>query len=162
MTRAHTGLVPNLGNRKLSVNEDAHAAADGPVALIVDAIIENGGKTRLTLRQFELVCGLSAAHLGRLFKKATGASFHRYMREKRMEAAVQLLHNKELAIKEIASILGYTDVSNFSADFRAVIGTTPARFRFGGRGSDSTAAASRMPRDASRIQGASVRESDTV
>ena len=73
--------------------------------------------------------GMSERHLGRLFRKCTGKTFRQYLREFRVDKAITLLLESEHDMKTIAGMVGYSDSSHFSRDFRDRMGCTPAEFR---------------------------------
>lgn len=52
---------------------------------------------------------LSAAYLGRLFKKVTGVTFVEYVLETRMDVARHLLKDTNLAIEKIVTQVGFSD-----------------------------------------------------
>ncbi len=68
-------------------------------------------------------------HLGRLFKRCTGQNFRQYLREFRIDKAITLLLESAHDMKTIAGMVGYSDSSYFSRDFRERMGCTPAEFR---------------------------------
>ena len=51
-----------------------------------------------------------------------------YLLRKRIERAKTLLSQGELAICEIAAMLGFSDQSHFSRTFRKIEGMTPKQF----------------------------------
>jgi len=72
---------------------------------------------------------ISPPHLGRLFKKHAGASFHGYLLSLRMEYARGLLKGmRNRSVKEVAFLTGYDDTANFVRDFRRFHGMTPKTF----------------------------------
>jgi AraC-like DNA-binding protein len=72
---------------------------------------------------------LSPRHLSRLFQQVTDSSLLDYLTKLRVEAAAQLLLDREVAIKNIAREVGYPDVHYFTTLFRRRTGQTPAAFR---------------------------------
>ena len=82
---------------------------------------------------------VSAPYLSRLFHEQTGTTPSRYLTEIRMRRARKLLMDTELAVREIAVRVGYSDPFHFSRSFRNTVGISPAQFREehaedGGRG----------------------------
>lgn len=72
---------------------------------------------------------LSPFHFSRLFHEATGHSPHRYLVERRIDAARVLLSSREASIAEIALDTGFGSQANFSRSFRKVTGLSPRRYR---------------------------------
>lgn len=73
--------------------------------------------------------GLSARHFARMFKRSTGKSPHRYLHDRRLEKAKQLLLNPALRIVDVALDVGFSNPSHFAAAFRQANGVTPERYR---------------------------------
>lgn len=63
-----------------------------------------------------------------------GASFQKIKDECRMRLARNYLINSKLPIENIATLLGYSEVSNFYQSFRRHFSVTPASLRNGGSG----------------------------
>jgi AraC family transcriptional regulator len=82
----------------------------------------------LTLSGIARVAGMSRFHFARLFRVSTGHSPMAYLLRKRIERAKSLLDRGDLAICEIAAMLGFSDQSHFSRTFRKLEGTTPKQF----------------------------------
>jgi AraC-like DNA-binding protein len=73
--------------------------------------------------------GISSQHLNRLFRESEGLSVGRHIGELRLDKARQLLRsNRETAVKEVASLCGFNDVSYFCRFFREHTGKTPMEF----------------------------------
>lgn len=73
--------------------------------------------------------GISPYHFARLFKLSTGLPPHRYVMELKIRKAQELLRNPRLSLAEISYQLGFSSQSHFTAAFRRIVGTTPARYR---------------------------------
>ena len=72
---------------------------------------------------------LSPSRLSHLFMRETGASPVRYLRTIRMNRAAGLLDQTVLSVKEIMALVGCTDPSHFSRDFRRLHGISPRAYR---------------------------------
>lgn len=71
------------------------------------------------------MCYLHPNHFIRVFKEKTGQTPARYIRNKKLENARQLLEGTEIPIAEIAAKVGYSDPANFSRLFRNRYGMSP-------------------------------------
>ncbi len=71
----------------------------------------------------------SVSHLRRVFKKETGETFLQYVVRKKMEKAVELLHDPKYRIYQISDMLGYKSARYFSKLFSSNIGCFPAEYR---------------------------------
>ncbi|KAA1176525.1 helix-turn-helix transcriptional regulator [Rhizobium tropici] len=74
-------------------------------------------------------CGLSVRHFTRAFRQSVGISPHRWLVQKRVELAKQLLQNSRLSLLEITLACGFADQSHFTRVFTTVVGIGPAAWR---------------------------------
>jgi len=72
---------------------------------------------------------LSPDHLGRLYRKATGRSPVRYLRQVRIDRSCFLLRQTTTRIEAIAREVGFEDPYHFSRVFRAERGICPREYR---------------------------------
>jgi transcriptional regulator GlxA family with amidase domain len=101
---------------------------DSRVSAVIDLMRESLAD-RLSIRTLSRRVNLSAPRLRQLFKRQTGVSPSSYLRQLRMNTAVQLLTSSYLSIKEISFRSGAGDTSHFVRDFRKQYGLTPGEFR---------------------------------
>lgn len=73
--------------------------------------------------------GLSSYHFGKAFKASLGVPPCRYVMERRILRAKELLLNGRAPITEIAHDLGFSSHSHFTDVFRKTTGATPSQFR---------------------------------
>ena len=91
--------------------------------------IEEQLDANLTLDQLAAAAHLSAYHFARQFKAATGLPPHQYVIARRIERAKEiLLSETDLSLAEIATLVGFSDQSQFTRHFKRLIGVTPGRF----------------------------------
>ncbi len=83
----------------------------------------------LGLRSLAAVSGLSEDHFARAFRESTGVPPYRYLLQRRLACAQQLLETSDAPIAEIAHMVGFTDQSHLTKLFRRKIGMTPGRAR---------------------------------
>lgn len=72
-------------------------------------------------------CELSA--LSRTIKKYTGFTYQEILQQKRMAVSCELLLDTTLPVADIATAVGYENISFFHRLFRRYYGMTPRRFR---------------------------------
>jgi AraC family transcriptional regulator len=73
--------------------------------------------------------GLSRFHFCRAFKESTGLSPHAWLRQHRLEQAMNMLRDKEASVMSVAAALGYASQTAFTAAFRKMTGETPSDWR---------------------------------
>lgn len=79
----------------------------------------------VTLKDVAKYFGYHPNYLSSLLHKEIGKTFSEIVLEKRMERAVLLMENTTLSIEEIATMLGYSNHSNFYKAFKNYFKTTP-------------------------------------
>ncbi|MDO5346407.1 MAG: AraC family transcriptional regulator [Lachnospiraceae bacterium] len=83
----------------------------------------------LTLDQVADRCGFSKYHFTRLFKQFTNVSFYKYLNQKRIARAEQLLINPSASITDVSLSCGFSSLSAFIRMFKIIKGCTPSQFR---------------------------------
>lgn len=68
-------------------------------------------------------------YINKLVKQKTGKCFRDFIRYVRIEYAVGLLHENDITLSEICSVLGYYDYSHFYKAFVAETGVTPSEYK---------------------------------
>ena len=72
---------------------------------------------------------ITNVYLSRIFKKQTGETFLQYVTRKKMEKAVEMLHNPEYLVYQIGESLGYKTSRYFSKLFYNHVGYYPSQYR---------------------------------
>lgn len=73
--------------------------------------------------------GLSRFHFCRAFKESTGMSPHAWLRQYRIEQAMQMLRDPSISIASVAAELGYASQTAFAAAFKRLTGESPREWR---------------------------------
>jgi AraC family transcriptional regulator len=73
--------------------------------------------------------GLSRFHFCRAFKESTGLSPHAWLRQHRLEQAMNMLRDTDESVVSISVALGYSSQTAFAAAFRKLTGETPSNWR---------------------------------
>ncbi len=80
----------------------------------------------------EQVCrdvGISHAHLLRLFKDAYGVTLSKYITNKRIERACELLRTTNLSVSSVAYSCGFSDDIHFMKTFKKAVGSSALQYR---------------------------------
>jgi AraC family transcriptional regulator len=75
------------------------------------------------------VVGLSTAHLADLFRQGTGEPLHRWLMNRRLARACELLADPSLSVTEIAHRCGFASSQHLAAVTRRRLATTPTAYR---------------------------------
>jgi AraC family transcriptional regulator len=73
--------------------------------------------------------GLSRFHFCRAFKESTGLSPHAWLRQHRLEQAMNMLRGTDISVVSVAAAVGYGSQTAFAAAFRRLTGETPSNWR---------------------------------
>jgi AraC family transcriptional regulator len=85
--------------------------------------------SELSVAELAAVACLSPYHFGRMFRRSTGESVHRYVTRRRIERSQELLRTSVLSLAEIAEGVGFTDQSRFTNVFKRHLQMTPGAYR---------------------------------
>ncbi|PIK71301.1 AraC family transcriptional regulator [Methylobacterium frigidaeris] len=83
----------------------------------------------LTLEVLAEEAGLSTFHFAKMFKASFGLAPHRYVTERRIARAKDLLVEGRASLAEIALTCGFASQSHFTRRFAQATGLTPAAWR---------------------------------
>ena len=83
----------------------------------------------LNLEAVASMSGFSKFYFSRLFKQFTNVSFYKYVNQKRIEKAAEMLAEPNISITNVALSCGFESLSSFIRMFKIVKGCTPTEFR---------------------------------
>ena len=127
-TRPRLDSIGNL--LKLAPVPRAHGGLSAGAMRRVREYVEVHLSEAIDLTMLAAAAGLSMHHFARQFKQSTGVTPHRYLTQKRVERAQQMLAQTDLSLSEIAYAAGFSDQSHLARHFRHILGTTPREFRW--------------------------------
>lgn len=93
---------------------------------LADYVTDNLDK-ELSLESLSEKLYISKTYLSELFKSKTGCAITEYLTRVKMEKARNIILEKHLKTKEVASMLGYKDFVYFSKLYKKYWGTTPGQ-----------------------------------
>jgi AraC family transcriptional regulator len=89
------------------------------------AYIEEHLDQDLSIGRLARVAGISASHLKTLFRRSTGLPVHRYVIQRRVERARDLLGRGELPASQVALEAGFAHQSHMARWMRRLLGVAP-------------------------------------
>ena len=109
-----------------------HGVARGGLAAwqrrrVIELLRSLDGSVRLA--DLAHACDLSVSHFARSFKASFGVTCHRWMTERRIERARELLADTELSLADIATRSGFADQATFTRTFHRIVGAPPGQWR---------------------------------
>lgn len=94
-----------------------------------ELVVARLGSASLTVPQLGAWMGCHPDHLARMFRRETGETLVGHIRRQRLERAKELLANRELAVADVARLVGLPDPTYFSRVFRKAYGVPPGAAR---------------------------------
>jgi AraC family transcriptional regulator len=91
--------------------------------------LRSDSDTDVSLAALASDAGLSRFHFCRAFKESTGLSPHAWLRQHRLEQAMNMLRDSDASVVSVAAALGYSSQTAFAAAFRKLTGETPSDWR---------------------------------
>ena len=86
-------------------------------------------QSNLSLSTISESIGKNSSFLSNQFKKETGKTITKYIQEKRIEEAANMLTHTDLTIQEISHLVGIDDLSWFSKLFKSITNMSPTKYR---------------------------------
>lgn len=83
----------------------------------------------VSLAHIARAAGLSAFHFSRAFKASTGVGPYRYLLERRIGRAKELISKTSMPLSLIATMVGFKTASHFSRAFTDIVGVSPRAYR---------------------------------
>lgn len=94
--------------------------------------IERHATEPLRVEQLAARIGLSASQAQRVFQAQVGIPLYRYVLDRKIAIACQLLRETGMPVREIAAYLSFDDEFYFSGLFRRKVGMSPSQYRAAG------------------------------
>ena len=113
----------------LLLNEDQKRSHHDEVIIKVQEWLGQHYQEEIAIAAIAKQFKLSVRSLNRRFKYATNSSPLQYLQNLRIEHAKELLKQSNLAISEVADMVGYQDASYFTSLFKKVTAVTPIEYR---------------------------------
>ncbi|MEE8600321.1 helix-turn-helix transcriptional regulator [Euzebya tangerina] len=83
----------------------------------------------LDLDGLAAAAGVSKYHFLRCFTATYGVTPARYLTERRIAQAQDLLRTSNLAVTEVCLLVGFSSLGSFSTKFRALVGMSPSAYQ---------------------------------
>lgn len=94
----------------------------------IDEINDKFLSAQLSNSHLAALCGISESYLKKLFKKRFDQPPKRYIIQKKLNYACELLQLNKYSISEISELCGFSDVYFFSRLFKKHTGVTPTKY----------------------------------
>lgn len=131
--RAAAAMLVVEASRVLTTHPDGDPAPqrrpESPAVRRARELLDHRYGERWRLADLADGSGVSAGHLAELFTRQVGVPPQRYLLERRLERAAELLAGSDLPITTIALDVGFGSGPHFSRAFRAVMRCSPRDYR---------------------------------
>jgi AraC-like DNA-binding protein len=121
-------LIRRWSNRGHNQETSCGGLASWQLRRVTDFMLDHA-EDDLLLEDLAGLVDLSVKHFARAFRQSTGLPPHRWLVNRRIDRARELLGKAELSLAEIALACGFADQSHFTVAFRKATGMTPGAFR---------------------------------
>jgi AraC-like DNA-binding protein len=91
-------------------------------------LIENFSHKPRSIEELSRKATMSSTKLKKIFKSVFGVPIYEYYQQKRMERAGELLTSGKYSVKQVAGIVGYSNMGNFTTAFRKYMKQEPSEF----------------------------------
>ena len=95
----------------------------------INHLIYKNTEKNITVSWIAEALNYHPAYISKIYKEKTGHNLKDIIFQEKMQYATRLLRNPELRIYEIAELVGFANISYFSAQFKNTIGMTPLDYR---------------------------------
>jgi YesN/AraC family two-component response regulator len=117
---------PAYIREKLSSQERYKSANEKLTERILEYIEHEYTSNLLSLKAIAKYVQKSPAYISKVFKDVTGDNYVRYVSNKRLAKALDLLQNKSLLVYQVTEAVGWSDQSSFIRLFKKQYGLTPS------------------------------------
>jgi AraC-like DNA-binding protein len=132
-TRLPLGVEQRLRS-DLLLSRDKTFRQDGkpagrPLVDVVSSVVSRYPAMQFTVQDIARAAHMSPNHFSTLFSRHTGQSFVKFLNEKRLSLAEELLRDLTLSVSEVADRAGFEDANYFTRLFKKKTGMTPREWR---------------------------------
>lgn len=115
--------------RELQTSE-SHLS-EGGIQLTQDIIkyIQRNYRDTITYDTLGDLFHLNPIYINRVFKRNTGVPLHAFILNYRINMAMELLRSSNIPVKDIATMVGFTDFPHFQKTFKRLTKNTPTEYR---------------------------------
>jgi AraC-like DNA-binding protein len=99
------------------------------IYLLARLLVARHYRRALTLKRVAAALSCSTRQLQRVYAQFGEVTFSEDLLARRMAAAVELLGQQAIPVRDVARLVGYSHGSHFARVFTARYGVSPARFR---------------------------------
>ena len=99
-----------------------------PVKVDVRRVVEENYTSPISIKELAYLSGRSLSSFKRDFQSIYGVSPAKWIREKRLSKARQMLLSSQMSVADVAYSLGFENPTHFSRIFKQQYGASPSTF----------------------------------
>jgi transcriptional regulator GlxA family with amidase domain len=122
-------ILWNSSYESLLLNEDQQRSHHDEEIIKLQEWLDQNYQSDLLISGLAKRLKLSVRSLNRRFRLATDTSPLQYLQSLRIAHAKELLKQSNLAVSEVADMVGYQDASYFTSLFKKLTAVTPMEYR---------------------------------
>lgn len=115
----YSNQIQQIGNMHYETNDD----------LLIRKAVTSHITSNITIEELAFLCNMSLSTFKRRFARLYEKSPNKWLLEKRMEKAAEMLRTNNYKASEIFSELGYENLSSFIQAFKQIHGVTPKQYQ---------------------------------
>lgn len=115
----HPRQIEQIGNMHYEADDE----------LLIRHAVTSHITSNITIEELAFLCNMSLSTFKRRFARLYNNSPNRWLLEKRMEKAAEMLRSNNYKASEIFSELGYDNLSSFIQAFKQIHGVTPKQYQ---------------------------------
>lgn len=120
------GFLENILNRNMVEPMLSISSKDFESILKIEGLLlENYGEVFPKIEKLARIALMSESKLKKIYKQAFGMGLYEYYQKNRMHKAKELLNSGEYTVSQVGAMLGYHNLSNFSASFKKEFNQLP-------------------------------------
>jgi AraC-like DNA-binding protein len=124
------GFLENILKRNLVEPVLSISSKDFESILKIEGLLlENYGEVFPKIEKLARIALMSESKLKKIYKQAFGMGLFEYYQKNRMHKAKELLSSGEYTVSQVGTMLGYHNLSNFSASFKKEFNQLPRDFQ---------------------------------
>ena len=114
---------------QLQLSRTMEAAESENIIMRARRYVEENYHENIDREDVAAVAFVTPNYLSKLFKNSMGMNLREYINQLRIEEAKRLLISTSMSVSEIASYVGYFNISYFSTVFHKIVGVSPFDWR---------------------------------
>jgi AraC family transcriptional regulator len=121
-------LLQNYAVSKPSLEFNTDGLSQSQLGRVIDYIQANLAQD-VSILDLAIVTNMSESHFSRSFKRSVGVTPYRYLMQRRVERAKQLLTQQAISMSDIALDCGFANQTHLTKVFRQMTGITPKAYQ---------------------------------